>query len=65
MNVYKTAQILNETIQRLQQVKVEGKTNWKLMIESVEELETILRDMITLINQQAAPEENLNDYTSV
>ena len=65
MNVYKTAQILNETIQRLQQVKVEGKTNWKLMIESVEELETIFRDMITLINQQATPEEDSNDNTSV
>lgn len=65
MNVYKTAQILNETIQRLQQVKVEGKTNWKLMIESVEELETILRDMLMLINQQATPEEDSNDNTSV
>lgn len=65
MNVYKTAQTLNETIQKLQQVKVEGKNNWKLMIESVEQLEEILRDMLSLINQQTAPEDNSNDNTSI
>lgn len=65
MNIYKTVQTLNETIQKLCAVKVEGKTNWKLMTESVETLEQIMNDMIAMINQQTSSEENKDDNTGV
>lgn len=65
MNIYKIVQTLNETLQKLCAVKVEGKTNWKLMTESVEALEQILNDMIVMINQQVPSEGNKDDNSCI
>lgn len=65
MNIYKIVQTLNETLQKLCAVKVEGKNNWKLMTESVEALEQILNDMIVMINQHIPSEENKDDNSCI